>query len=160
LITPTCLSFFSLDPTSDYFNSKKVPRFRLGGCGIHVLRECFSFFLRSLQKRPSNFLFQIARGLGATPNGCPFFCKKCTPLGSSYKNISRFPFENYLDQPCFYPEELGRTRRFSSSTMNCSGACRYELIGFYIRMTFIQGPISGPRSRSKDTDQASVDFKL
>jgi hypothetical protein len=44
LITPTHPSLFSSDPTCDYYNSKKVPGFKLGGCGIHILRECFLFF--------------------------------------------------------------------------------------------------------------------
>jgi hypothetical protein len=34
--------FISLYPTSNYFNSKKVPGFRLGGCGTYVLSECES----------------------------------------------------------------------------------------------------------------------
>jgi hypothetical protein len=80
LITPIHPSLFTSDPTFAYFISKKVPRFRLGGCGVHVLTEWFCFLLDSLQKRPSNFLFQIARGSGATPSGCTFFVKSAFHL--------------------------------------------------------------------------------
>jgi hypothetical protein len=44
--------------------------------------------------------------------------------------------------------------------MNYSGACRYRAYRVLYHVDFYQGPISGARSRSKDMDQDSVDFKL
>jgi hypothetical protein len=59
------------------------------------------------------------------------------------QNISRFLFENYLYHPCFYPKEPGGTRRFSSSTMNCLGACRYGAYGVLYRVDFYLGAYPG-----------------
>jgi hypothetical protein len=68
------------------------------------------------------------------------FYKKCTPLRGSYKNTSGFLFENYPDQPCFYPEEPRGTRRLPSSTMNCPGLVDTGPIGLCIMSTSIRGP--------------------
>jgi hypothetical protein len=94
LITPACPSLFTSDPTSDYFKLMIVPGYRLGGCGIHVLQGIFFvFFLRSLQKRPSNILFQIARGSGATPSWCTFFAKSAFHLEVLTRTLLGFSLE-------------------------------------------------------------------
>jgi hypothetical protein len=74
-----------LHPTTSI--QRKYPDSSSGAAGYMSSGNVFYFFLGSLQKRPSNFLFQIARGSGAIPVGALFFCKKRTPLENSYKNI-------------------------------------------------------------------------
>jgi hypothetical protein len=55
--------------------------------------KIFSFF-NSKNSRPSNFLFQIARGSGAILSECPFSLKKRTSLKNYLeKTTSRFLFE-------------------------------------------------------------------
>jgi hypothetical protein len=119
----------------------------------------FIFPEKSIEKTLQLFVSNSKR-LGGYIQWMHFFCKKCTPLGGSYKNTSGFLFENYPDHPCFYPEEPGGTRRFPSSTINCSEASQYRAYRVLYHDDFYQGPISGPRSRLKNTVQDGVDFKL
>jgi hypothetical protein len=113
LITPACLSLFTSDPLSDYFKFAKVPRYRLGGCGIHILGEWFLFFLRSLQKRPYNFLFQIARGSGATPNGCTFFLQKVHSTRKFLQEHFRVSLPKLPRSILFLPERTWRNKKAS-----------------------------------------------
>jgi hypothetical protein len=75
--TPASLSIFFLDPSIDYKYSDEGSRV----AGYIFLEDVFKFFVKILQRRPSNSLFQIARGSGATLSECTFI-KKCTPLRS------------------------------------------------------------------------------
>jgi hypothetical protein len=100
----------------------EVLGYRLGGCRTYILRKCFLFFLRNLQKRPSNSLFQTARGSGATLSECTFQ-EKCTSL-RVLRSTPWSLFRKYLDKACFYSERLRETGRLPSSTMIRSGAYR------------------------------------
>jgi hypothetical protein len=81
LIIPAHPDLFTSDPTCEYFNSKKVLGYRLGGYRVHVLTECFLFFSKVICKKdPPTFLFQIARGSGATPIGYTFLQKSALHL--------------------------------------------------------------------------------
>jgi hypothetical protein len=51
------------DPISEFFLNKKNPDIYVGAAGYIYSDEIFSFS-NDKNSRPSNFLFQIARGLG------------------------------------------------------------------------------------------------
>jgi hypothetical protein len=71
------------DPLSEFFLHKE-PEYRLKGYRVHILRKDFQVFNLEFS-RPSNFLFQTARGLGATLNKCPFSSKKHTSLKDFFR---------------------------------------------------------------------------
>jgi hypothetical protein len=71
-----------------------------------------------------------------------------------------FLFKNYLDQPCFYPKELEGTRRFSSSTMNCSGACKYGTYRVLYQVDSYPEVHPGPTVKIEAHGPRCVDFKL
>jgi hypothetical protein len=66
----------------------------LEGYRVHILRRDFQFS-NDKNPRPSNLLFQIARGSGATLSECSFSSKKHTSLRRflQEKTTSRFLFE-------------------------------------------------------------------
>jgi hypothetical protein len=64
-----------MDPLYEFVLHKKKPRYRLGGCKVHILRRDIQFF-SSKDSRSSNFLLQIARGSGAILSECTFSLKK------------------------------------------------------------------------------------
>jgi hypothetical protein len=57
------------DHITEFFLYKKNPDICSGAAGYISLDEIFSFF-NNKNLRPSNFLFQIARGSGATLSEC------------------------------------------------------------------------------------------
>ena len=59
------------DPASEFFLNKIT---RIYAPGLQQAR--FLVLLNNSDSRPSNFLFQIARGSGATLSECTFFFKK------------------------------------------------------------------------------------
>jgi hypothetical protein len=75
LITHARLSLFTSDPTSDYFSSKQVPRYRLEGCGIHVLRICFLFFPRKFAEKILQLFIPNSKRLGGYTQWVHFFAK-------------------------------------------------------------------------------------
>jgi hypothetical protein len=84
------------------FFLKKEPGYRLGGCRVHILRRYFSFF-GSEFSRPSNFLFQTARGSGATLSERPFSPKKRTSLKDFFfkKDHFKVSLRKNPDRACF-----------------------------------------------------------
>jgi hypothetical protein len=111
------------DPLSEFLTIKKNLKRCSGAAGYIASKEIFSF-LNNQNSRPSIFLFQIARGSGATLSECPFSSKKRTSLKRLLqdKTTSRLHVErtrNKLDSS----GNAGEIRRSSSSTMKCSGAC-------------------------------------
>jgi hypothetical protein len=104
--------------------NKKNPDICSGAAGYISSYEIFNFS-NEKNSRPFNFLFQIARGSGATLSECTFSSKKCTSLKRLLqdKTTSRLHVERTrtkLDSP----GKARETRRPSSSTMKCSGACQ------------------------------------
>jgi hypothetical protein len=93
LITPPCLSLFTSDPTSDYFNSKKIPGFRLGGCGIHVLRECFLFFSRNFVEKTLQLFVPNSKRLGGYTQWVHFFAKSALHLEVLTRTFQGFSSE-------------------------------------------------------------------
>ena len=74
---------------------------------------------------PSSYLFQIARGSGATPSWIRFFLQKGTQRSKIPESGTWFHSRKYSDNACFYSARPEWARRgFQSSTMKCSGACR------------------------------------
>ena len=67
------------DPLSEFFFSKKNSDICSGAAGYISSEEIFSFS-NDNDSRPSNFLFQIARGSGATLSECTFSLKERTSL--------------------------------------------------------------------------------
>jgi hypothetical protein len=67
------------DPIIEFFLNKKNPDICSGAAGYISSDEIFSFS-NNKNSRPSNFLFQIARGSGATLSECAFSLKKRTSL--------------------------------------------------------------------------------
>jgi hypothetical protein len=93
-----------------------------GAAGYILSTEIFSFF-NNQNSRPSKFLFQIARGSGATQSECPFSLKKSMSLKRLLQDrtTSRLHIKrtwNKLDSS----GEAGETRRSLSSTMKCTGS--------------------------------------
>jgi hypothetical protein len=128
------------------------------------------FFPEKFIEKTLQLFVPNSKRLGGYNQWVHSILQKCTPLRSFYKNISGCLFGNYPDQPCFYPEEPEGTRRFSSSTMNCSGACWYRTyrvlyqVDFYLEayprpMVKIEG--HGPRCTwtSSCTDQPSWNIR-
>jgi hypothetical protein len=68
------------DPLSEFLTIKKNLERCLGVAGYISSEEIFNSFFNNQNSRPSNFLFQIARGSGATLSECPFSSKKRMPL--------------------------------------------------------------------------------
>ena len=62
------------DPISEFFLNQKNLDICSGAAGYISSEEIFSFS-NDNDSRPSNFLFQIARGSGATLDECTFFEK-------------------------------------------------------------------------------------
>ena len=67
------------DPISEFFLNQKNPDICSGAAGYISSEEIFSFS-NDKDLRPSNFLFQKARGSGATLSERPFSSKKRTSL--------------------------------------------------------------------------------
>ena len=63
------------DPISEFFLNQKNPDICSRAAGYISSEEIFSFS-NDNDSRPSNFLFQIARGSGATLSECTFFFEK------------------------------------------------------------------------------------
>ena len=79
----------------------------------------------NFKTRPSSYLFQIARGSGATPSRIRFFLQKGTQHSKIPESATWFHSRKHSDNACFYSTRPKGTRRgFQSSTMKCSGACR------------------------------------
>jgi hypothetical protein len=116
-ITPTSLSIFFLDPSADY----KYFDIGSGAAGYISLADASKIFDKELKTRPSNSLFQIARGLGATLIECTF--PKSAHHSKISRSATRFHSRKHSDDACFYSAKPEGTRRgFQSSTMKCSGA--------------------------------------
>jgi hypothetical protein len=132
------------DTLSEFLTIKKNPERCSGAVGYISSEEIFSFF-NNQNSRPSNFLFQIARGSGATLSECTFSLKKRTPLKRLFQDrtTSRLHVErirNKLDSS----SKAGETRRSSSSTIKCSGACRCRTYRVPRGMTTSPRPWPGP----------------
>ena len=78
------------DPISEFFLNQKNPDISSRAAGYIYSEEIFSFS-NDNDSRPSNFLFQIARGSGATLSECTFFFEKAhvTKKTSSRQTTSR-----------------------------------------------------------------------
>jgi hypothetical protein len=87
------------DPISEFFSNKKNPDICSGAAGYISSYEIFSFS-NDKNSRPSNFLFQIVRGSGATLSECTFSSKKRTSLKILLQDrtTSRLHFEKNPDQ--------------------------------------------------------------
>ena len=84
----------------------------------------------NFKTRSSSYLFQIARGSGATPSWMCFFLQKGTHHSKISGSALWFHSRKHSDDTCFYSARPKGTRRgFQSSTMKCSGACRCETHG-------------------------------
>ena len=79
------------DPISEFFLNQKNLNICLGVAGYISSEEIFSFS-NDNDSRPSNFLFQIVRGSGATLSECTFSSKERTTL----KRLSRQEFSNNI----------------------------------------------------------------
>jgi hypothetical protein len=124
---------------------KKNPK-RCSGAAGYIASEDISSFFNNQNSRPSNFLFQIARDLGATLSECPFSSKKRTSLKRLLqdKTTSRLHVErtrNKLDSS----SKAGETKRSSSSTMKCPGLVDAGPVGFPSGMTMSRAPWPEPR---------------
>jgi hypothetical protein len=95
-----------------------------GAAGYISLEEIFSFF-NSKNPRPFNFLFQIARGSGATLSEFPFSSEKRTSLRKFLQEntTSRLLFERTRTR-LVSPSEAREIRRLLNLTIKCLGACR------------------------------------
>ena len=88
----------------------------------------------TLKRRPSSSLCQKARGSGATPKWEYFFLQKGTHHAKISRSATRFRSRKHSDDACSCSARPEGTRRgFQNSTMKCSGACRYGLIGYPAR---------------------------
>ena len=84
----------------------------------------------TLKRRPSSSLFQKARGSGAAPKWEYFFLQKGTHHAKISQSATRFRSRKHSDDACSCSARPKGTRRgFQSSTMKCSGACRYGTQG-------------------------------
>ena len=88
----------------------------------------------NFKTRPSSYLFQIARGSGATPSRMCFFLQK----GAHHPKISRsatwFRSRKHSDDACSYSARPEGTRRgFQSSTMKCWGLVDAGPMGYPAR---------------------------
>jgi len=106
------------DPISEFFLNQKNPNICSGATGYISSEEIFSFS-NDNDSRPSNFLFQIARGSGATLSECTFFFEKAhvTKKTSSRQTTSRPHDKKNLDRAIsefFFIKDLGK----------CSGTLR------------------------------------
>jgi hypothetical protein len=113
------------DPICEFLTIKKNLERCSGAIGNISSEEIFSFF-NNQNSRSFNFLFQIARGSRAALSECTFSSKKCTSLKTVLQDrtTSRLHVEriwNKLDSS----GKAGETRRSSSSTLKCFGACQY-----------------------------------
>jgi hypothetical protein len=114
-------------PSIGVLSKQKNPNTGSGAAGYISSGKIFSFF-NSKDSRPSNILFQIARGLGATLSECPYSPKKRTSQKNFFKKrpLQGFSSEE-AESSLFHPARPERTRRLLSSTMKCSGACRCRI---------------------------------
>jgi hypothetical protein len=72
LIERRVLENMTKDPISEFFFNKKNPDICSGPAEYISSEDIFSFS-NNKNSRPSDFLFQIARGSGATLTECVFF---------------------------------------------------------------------------------------
>jgi hypothetical protein len=94
------LSILQKDPLFEFFLKK--PWYRLGGYMVHILRRDFFQLFGSKFSRPSNFLFQTARGTRAILSECPFSLKKHTSLKDFFKKDHfKVSLRKNPDQACF-----------------------------------------------------------
>ena len=87
------------DPISEFFLNQKNLDICSGAAGYISSEEIFSFS-NDNDSRPSNFLFQIARGSGATLSECTFFFEKAhvTKKTSSRQDHFKASRRKNLDQ--------------------------------------------------------------
>jgi hypothetical protein len=112
------------DPLSEFFLNKRTQIYARGLHGTYPQKR-FSVFPTIKIQDPPTFLFQIARGSGATLSEYTFSSKKHTSLRRllQEKTTSRLLFERTRTR-LVSPSEARETRRLSSSTMKRSEACR------------------------------------
>jgi hypothetical protein len=91
----------------------------LGGCRVHVLRECFLFFSGKFIEKTLQLFVPNSKRLRGYNQWMNFFVKKCTPLGRPYMNILRFLFENY--PTLFLPEGTWRNKKASEFNLELLG---------------------------------------
>jgi hypothetical protein len=91
------------NPLSEFFVHKEL-EYRLGGCRVRILL------------RPSNFLFQTARGSGATLSECLFLWKNAHHSRIfSGKTTSRFLFERTQTRLVSPGKAWGNNEAFESN---------------------------------------------
>jgi hypothetical protein len=88
-----------------------------------------NFFKKELQTRPSNSLFQIARGSGATLSECTF------PNSVHHSKISRsttwFHSRKHSDNACFYSTRPGGTRKLPKFNHTVLGGI-WDIVSGYL----------------------------
>ena len=100
------------DPISEFFLNQKNPNICSGATGYISSEEIFSFS-NDNDSRPSNFLFQIARGSGATLSECTFSSKERTTLKRlSRQDHSKASRRKNPDQAWFTRQSLGNKEAF------------------------------------------------
>ena len=113
------------EPGPSYIRDKE-PGYMLGS---PLMKDQSNF-----KTRPSSSLFQIARGSRATPRWEYFFLQKSTHHLKIPRNATRFHSRKHSDNACSCSARPEGTRRsFQSSTIKCSGACRYGTHGIPLK---------------------------
>ena len=118
-----------------------MPRFRIQvlfeECSGATSGEVFSS-LNNSDSRPSNFLFQIARGSGLHSVSALFLQKnahhsqKSTHHPKIPRSATWFRSRKHSGDACSCSTRPGGTKQgFQSSTMKCSGACRCGTHGIH-----------------------------
>ena len=111
------------DPISEFFLNQKNPDICSGAAGYISSEEIFSFS-NDNDSRSFNFLFQIARGSGATLSECTFSSKERTSLKRLLQDRTTSRLHVERTRPAWFARQAGETRRLPSSTIKCSRACR------------------------------------
>jgi ribonuclease BN (tRNA processing enzyme) len=83
------------DPASEFFQNKRTRIYARG-----LQQERFLVLLNNSDSRPSNSLFQIARGSGATLSECTFF-EKSARHQEDYLKTAVFKQHKIQDPPTF-----------------------------------------------------------
>ena len=97
-------------------------------------RAIFEFFLIKLQQTnratsrqdPPAPCSKYQEAQGLQPDGCTFL-QKSTHHSKVPRSATRFHSRKHSDDVCYYSSRPEKAKRdFQSSTMKCSGTCRYE----------------------------------
>jgi hypothetical protein len=131
------------DPLSKFLTIKKNLERCSGAAGYISSWEMFSFF-NNKKSRPSNFLFQIARGSGATLSEWACHSKYFFKIGPLQDFTSKEPGKSLIHHA--KPEKQGGLR---VQPWNAQGLVDAGLIGFPSDVTTNRGPRPGPRAKAR-----------